>query len=31
MTDKELVQYGKQELKQRLKQIKEKSGCVDCG
>jgi hypothetical protein len=31
MTDKELVQYNKQEFKQRLKQIKEKSGCVDCG
>lgn len=31
MTDKELVQYNKQEFKKRLKQIKEKSGCVDCG
>jgi len=31
MTDKELVQYNKQQLKQRLKEIKEKAGCKDCG
>ena len=31
MTDKKLVQHNKQQFKQRLKEIKEKSGCVDCG
>jgi hypothetical protein len=31
MTDKELVHYNKQQLKKRLSEIKEKSGCVYCG
>jgi len=31
MTDKELASYNKQQFKQRLKEIKENSGCVDCG
>jgi hypothetical protein len=31
MTDKELVHYNKQQLKKRLSEIKEASGCVDCG
>jgi hypothetical protein len=31
MTDKELVQYNKQQFKQRLKEIKENAGCTDCG
>ena len=31
MTDKELVQYNKQQFKQRLKEIKENAGCKDCG
>lgn len=31
MTDKELVQYNKQQFKDRLKKIKETSGCTDCG
>jgi hypothetical protein len=31
MPDKELFKYNKQELKKRLSQIKELSGCVDCG
>ena len=31
MTDKELVQYNKQQFKKRLSEIKEASGCVDCG
>lgn len=31
MTDKELVQYNKQQFKDRLKAIKEASGCIDCG
>ena len=31
MTDKELVNYNKQQLKKRLSEIKEASGCVDCG
>jgi hypothetical protein len=31
MTDKELVLYNKQQFKKRLLDIKEASGCVDCG
>ena len=31
MTDKELVQYNKQQFKKRLKEIKENAGCADCG
>ena len=31
MTDKELVYYNKQQFKKRLSEIKEASGCVDCG
>lgn len=31
MANKKLVHYTKQEMKQRLKAIKEKSGCTDCG
>jgi hypothetical protein len=31
MTDKKLAIYNKQQLKQKLAQIKESSGCVDCG
>jgi hypothetical protein len=31
MTDKELVSYNKQQFKQKLAEIKEASGCVDCG
>lgn len=31
MTDKELVNYNKQQFKRRLQEIKEDSGCVDCG
>jgi hypothetical protein len=31
MTDKELLNYNKQQLKKRLSEIKETSGCVDCG
>ena len=31
MTDKELVVYNKQQFKKRLAEIKEASGCQDCG
>jgi hypothetical protein len=31
MSEKELAVYHKQQFKQRLKEIKEASGCVDCG
>jgi uncharacterized protein YktB (UPF0637 family) len=31
MTNKQLDHYDKQEFKNRLAKIKEKSGCVDCG
>jgi hypothetical protein len=31
MTEKKLANYNKQQLKQKLAQIKESSGCVDCG
>jgi hypothetical protein len=31
MTEKELINYNKQELKKKLSEIKEASGCVDCG
>jgi transcription elongation factor Elf1 len=31
MSDKKLVHQNKQELKKRLKEIKETSGCIDCG
>ena len=31
MTDKELVHYNKQQFKKRLSEIKEASGCMDCG
>lgn len=31
MTDKELLSKQKQQYKKRLKEIKEASGCVDCG
>lgn len=31
MTEKELAQKTKQQYKKRLKEIKEASGCVDCG
>jgi uncharacterized protein YktB (UPF0637 family) len=31
MTNKELETYNKQEYKKRLAEIKESSGCVDCG
>ena len=31
MTDKELLSKQKQQYKQRLKEIKEASGCTDCG
>ena len=31
MTDKELLSKQKQQYKQRLKEIKEASGCIDCG
>ena len=31
MTDKELVHYTKQQFKKRLSEIKEASGCTDCG
>jgi len=31
MPDKELFKYNKQQLKKRLSEIKESSGCVDCG
>jgi len=31
MTDKELVHYNKQQFKKKLSEIKETSGCVDCG
>jgi hypothetical protein len=31
MTKKKLETYNKQQLKQKLAQIKESSGCVDCG
>lgn len=31
MSNKKLTQYDKQELKRRLQEIKEKSGCLDCG
>jgi hypothetical protein len=31
MTNKELVQYNKQQFKNRIKAIKEASGCIDCG
>ena len=31
MTDKELEIYNKQQYKQRLSEIKVKSGCLDCG
>lgn len=31
MTNKELDHYDKQQLKKRLADIKEASGCVDCG
>jgi hypothetical protein len=31
MTDKELASYSKKQFKQRLKEIKESSGCFDCG
>jgi transcription elongation factor Elf1 len=31
MSEKELAAYNKQQFKRRLKEIKEASGCVDCG
>lgn len=31
MTDKELLSKQKQQFKKRLAEIKEASGCVDCG
>ena len=31
MTNKELDHYNKQQFKKRLSEIKEASGCVDCG
>ena len=31
MTDKELVHYNKQQFKKKLSEIKEASGCTDCG
>ncbi len=31
MTDKELDHYNKQQIKKRLAEIKESSGCFDCG
>lgn len=31
MTDKELLSKQKQQYKKRLKEIKETSGCTDCG
>lgn len=31
MTDKELIHYNKQQFKKRLSDIKESSGCADCG
>jgi hypothetical protein len=31
MTEKELATYNKQQYKKKLAQIKEKSGCADCG
>ena len=31
MTDKELDTYNKQQFKKKLSEIKETSGCVDCG
>ena len=31
MTDKELAHYNKQQFKKRLSEIKEASGCMDCG
>ena len=31
MSEKELAVFNKQQFKQRLKEIKEASGCVDCG
>lgn len=31
MTDKELEHYNKQQFKKRLSEIKQSSGCVDCG
>ena len=31
MTNKELEHYNKQEYKRKLAEIKEASGCVDCG
>ena len=31
MTEKELAQKTKQQYKKRLREIKEASGCVDCG
>jgi transcription elongation factor Elf1 len=31
MTEKELLSKQKQQYKQRLKEIKEASGCADCG
>jgi hypothetical protein len=31
MTDKELVVYNKQQFKKKLIEIKQLSGCVDCG
>jgi transcription elongation factor Elf1 len=31
MSDKKLVHQNKQELKKRLKEIKETAGCADCG
>jgi hypothetical protein len=31
MSEKELAVYNKQQFKKRLREIKEASGCVDCG
>jgi hypothetical protein len=31
MTDKKLAHYNKQQFKKRLSEIKEASGCIDCG
>jgi uncharacterized protein YktB (UPF0637 family) len=31
MSEKELAVFNKQQFKDRLKKIKEASGCVDCG
>jgi len=31
MTEKQLIQRDKQNLKRKLAEIKEASGCVDCG